>query len=89
MLFLFSESVTSHSSFVDDFIAAGRKKRYFWQYNMQSKGPKGKRLCKQVDSQDPHILNDFEDPVFDPELNQMKYKHNGMFTFTFTLLLVK
>lgn len=68
----------SHSSFVDDFIAAGRKeKRYFWQYNMQSKGPKGKRLCKVVEADDPHILNYFEDPVFDPELNKMRYKHNG------------
>ena len=23
------------------------------------------------------MLNQFEDPVFDPELNQNKYKHNG------------
>ncbi len=27
--------------------SSGKKdKRYFWQYNTQSKGPKGKRLCK-------------------------------------------
>ena len=70
--------MASHSSFVDDFIKSGRsKEKYFWQYNLQSKGPKGKRLAKSVESADPHILNDFEDPVFDPELNEMRYKHNG------------
>ncbi len=29
--------------------SSGKKdKRYFWQYNTQSKGPKGKRLCKVI-----------------------------------------
>ena len=72
------ESVSSHSSFIEEFIGSGRKdKRFFWQYNTQSKGPKGKRLAKALDPEDPHILNDFEDPVFDPDQQQMKYKHNG------------
>lgn len=66
------------SSFIEEFISSGRKeKRFFWQYNMQSKGPKGKRLAKALENNDPHILHDFEDPVFDPELQDMKYKHNG------------
>ena len=54
-----------------------KQKRYFWQYNTQAKGPKGKRLCKSVTNYDPHVLASFEDPVFDPDLNQMSYKHNG------------
>lgn len=40
--------------------------QYFWQYNVQAKGPKGTRLKLEVESPaDPHVLNDFEDPVFD------------------------
>lgn len=74
-----TESLASQSSYVDDLLVGGaqNKKRYFWQYNTQSKGPKGKRLCKSVEVHDPHVLNNFEDPVFDPELNHMRYKHNG------------
>ena len=36
-------------------------------------------LCsfQSVASNDPHVLTTFEDPVFDPELNQSQYKHNG------------
>ncbi len=30
-----------------------------------------------MSSADPHVLNTFEDPVFDPDLNQSQYKHNG------------
>ncbi|XP_059159129.1 uncharacterized protein LOC131943141 isoform X2 [Physella acuta] len=51
----------------ESLIAMGKKqKQYFWQYNVQSKGPKGTRLKLSVESPaDPHVLNDFEDPVFD------------------------
>ena len=52
-----------------DVSSGGRKeKTYFWQYNLQSKGPKGKRLCRVVHDDDPYVLHDFEDPVFDTEL---------------------
>lgn len=30
-----------------------------------------------MDAEDPYVLQDFEDPVFDPEQQEMKYKHNG------------
>ncbi|KAK3759219.1 hypothetical protein RRG08_054940 [Elysia crispata] len=51
-------------------VTGGKKQQkpiqYFWQYNVQAKGPKGTRLKLAVESPaDPHILNDFEDPVFD------------------------
>ncbi|CAL1540538.1 unnamed protein product [Lymnaea stagnalis] len=51
----------------ESLVATGKKqKQYFWQYNVQSKGPKGTRLKLAVESPaDPHVLNDFEDPVFD------------------------
>lgn len=40
-----------------------KEKQYFWQYNVQSKGPKGTRVKFELE-EDPHVLNDFEDPVF-------------------------
>ncbi|KAK7010727.1 protein CREBRF isoform X1 [Biomphalaria glabrata] len=51
----------------ESLVATGKKqKQFFWQYNVQSKGPKGTRLKLAVESPaDPHVLNDFEDPVFD------------------------
>lgn len=42
------------------------KERYFWQYNVQAKGPKGKRLVFQSKLDDPHVLNEVTDPVFSP-----------------------
>jgi len=48
--------------------ATGKEKTFFWQYNTQAKGPKGKRLCHVVEDDDPYVLHDFEDPVFDSEL---------------------
>ncbi|KAJ8317287.1 hypothetical protein KUTeg_005191 [Tegillarca granosa] len=43
-----------------------KERQYFWQYNIQSKGPKGTRVDFGMDTSDPHVLHDFEDPVFDP-----------------------
>ena len=73
----YDENFWSDNESLEDFseeIGVGNKKstRFFWQYNTQSKGPKGKRLCKSFENEDPHVLNDFEDPVFDPELNQLQ-----------------
>ena len=77
-LCLYSTDSVGHSSFVEELLVGGKKeKRYFWQYNTQAKGPKGKRLCRTVDAVDPHILNSFEDPVFDPDVHDAKYKHTG------------
>lgn len=42
------------------------KERFFWQYNVQAKGPKGKRLVFQSKLEDPHFLNEVTDPVFSP-----------------------
>jgi len=63
------DSCNELSDFLTDVSSGGRKeKTYFWQYNTQSKGPKGKRLCRVVHDNDPYVLHDFEDPVFDTEL---------------------
>ncbi|KAK3094612.1 hypothetical protein FSP39_004036 [Pinctada imbricata] len=43
---------------------ACKDQQYFWQYNIQLKGPKGKRVNFGLE-RDPHKLQDFEDPVFD------------------------
>jgi hypothetical protein len=40
--------------------------RYFWQYNVQAKGPKGQRLVIKTLQEDPHVLNEITDPVFSP-----------------------
>ena len=72
------DSDCSYSSFIEDLRNGNKKdKRYFWQYNTQSKGPKGKRLCKSMQERDPHCLADFEDPVFQPDCQDARYKHNG------------
>lgn len=43
-----------------------KSKRYFWQYNVQAKGPKGQRLVIKTQLEDPHVLNEITDPVFSP-----------------------
>ncbi|XP_074640284.1 uncharacterized protein LOC141898334 [Tubulanus polymorphus] len=51
--------------------------RYFWQYNAQSKGPKGQRLHIPKDEKDPHVLTSFHDPVFDNEQPVVPIRHGG------------
>jgi len=65
------QNVSVAAECCNDLLADGgghKEKTYFWQYNTQSKGPKGKRLCRVVNDDDPYVLHDFEDPVFDSEL---------------------
>ncbi|XP_074595593.1 uncharacterized protein LOC141850767 isoform X2 [Brevipalpus obovatus] len=64
-------------------VAKGRKQpgqqRYFWQYNVQSKGPKGTRIvCETSDSNnDPHVLVEAKDPVFNPDY-QINFGHREL-----------
>ena len=67
-MFFFSLLPDQLSFLLDPVSASRKEKTYFWQYNTQSKGPKGKRLCRAVQDDDPYVLHDFEDPVFDAEL---------------------
>ncbi|EDW84791.2 uncharacterized protein Dwil_GK14305 [Drosophila willistoni] len=57
------------------------KERFFWQYNVQAKGPKGKKLVFNSSKlEDPHVLNEVTDPVFSPtcSVRGIKvYKHSG------------
>lgn len=46
--------------------SGNKKERYFWQYNVQAKGPKGQRLVIKTQAEDPHVLNEVTDPVFSP-----------------------
>lgn len=46
--------------------SSGKKNRFFWQYNVQAKGPKGQRLVIKTQVEDPHFLNEVTDPVFSP-----------------------
>lgn len=47
---------------------SGKKKgKYFWQYNVQAKGPKGPRMKVTKVTEDPHVLSDVTDPVFSPD----------------------
>lgn len=52
-----------------------KKERYFWQYNVQAKGPKGQRLVLKKKTVDPHVLNIVTDPVFSPNCNVKGIKH--------------
>lgn len=47
-------------------VGSSKKERFFWQYNVQSKGPKGTRLVIKTQAEDPHVLNEVTDPVFSP-----------------------
>ncbi|KAJ8981261.1 hypothetical protein NQ317_014572 [Molorchus minor] len=49
----------------------GKRERYFWQYNVQAKGPKGQRLVLKTKLKDPHCLNEVTDPVFSPDCSVM------------------
>jgi CREB3 regulatory factor len=46
--------------------SGSKKSRFFWQYNVQAKGPKGQRLIIKTQAEDPHCLNEATDPVFSP-----------------------
>ncbi|XP_067129361.1 protein CREBRF homolog [Centruroides vittatus] len=54
-----------------------KKKRFFWQYNIQSKGPKGPRISLATESTDPHVLSDAMDPVFSSSCHLDGVKHAG------------
>ncbi|KAJ3665333.1 hypothetical protein Zmor_000833 [Zophobas morio] len=62
------EHVPRHSS---------KKERFFWQYNVQAKGPKGQRLVMKCKMEDPHVLNEITDPVFSPDCSVRGIKHSG------------
>lgn len=54
-----------------------KKERYFWQYNLQAKGPKGHRMPLSTDPLDPHLLDEVTDPVFSPTCQVQGIKHTG------------
>ncbi|XP_052870054.1 protein CREBRF homolog isoform X2 [Anopheles cruzii] len=63
---------------VSSSVGSGSKaKRYFWQYNVQAKGPKGQRLVIKTQAEDPHVLNAVTDPVFSPHCSVRGIKHSG------------
>lgn len=74
-----------------------KKERYFWQYNVQAKGPKGQRLVIKTQAEDPHVLNEVTDPVFSPNCSVRGIKvvkvfcnfhfANGLWTYNFVLSL--
>jgi hypothetical protein len=53
------------------------QRRFFWQYNVQSKGPKGTRICAADDAEDPFVLPEASDPVFSNECQVEGVKHSG------------
>lgn len=56
--------------------SGSKKERYFWQYNVQAKGPKGQRLVIKTHAEDPHCLNEVTDPVFSPSCSVRGIKVN-------------
>ncbi|KAF5284472.1 hypothetical protein FQR65_LT13530 [Abscondita terminalis] len=59
------------------FKLGSKRERFFWQYNVQAKGPKGQRLIMKTKMEDPHILNEITDPVFSPNCSVRGIKHSG------------
>ncbi|KAK7071211.1 hypothetical protein SK128_007634 [Halocaridina rubra] len=55
----------------------GKKERFFWQYNVQAKGPKGQRVSINQQQKDPHNLPSVMDPVFSPLCSIQGIKHSG------------
>lgn len=53
-----------------------QKERFFWQYNVQAKGPKGQRLVIKSNVEDPHRLDEVTDPVFSPNCSVRGIKVN-------------
>lgn len=58
-------------------VKISKKERFFWQYNVQAKGPKGQRLVLKTQLEDPHCLNEITDPVFSPQCSVQGIKHSG------------
>ncbi|XP_011309610.1 uncharacterized protein REPTOR isoform X2 [Fopius arisanus] len=56
---------------------SSKEEKYFWQYNVQAKGPKGQRLVARARLENPHILNQPHDPVFSPQCALRGIKHSG------------
>lgn len=54
-----------------------KKERFFWQYNVQAKGPKGQKISLAPETVDPHVLNKVQDPVFSPYCSVDGIKHSG------------
>ncbi|XP_014227489.1 uncharacterized protein LOC106652851 isoform X1 [Trichogramma pretiosum] len=54
-----------------------RKEKFFWQYNVQAKGPKGQRLVARARLENPHVLHQATDPVFSPNCSLQGIKHSG------------
>ncbi len=55
--------------------SSGKKERFFWQYNVQAKGPKGQKINFETRIDDPHVLNDIVDPVFSGDVQLQGIKH--------------
>ncbi|CAF0839908.1 unnamed protein product, partial [Didymodactylos carnosus] len=49
----------------------GNQSSSFWQYNVQAKGPKTKRVL-YLKERDPHLYREFSDPVYQIKLAQTK-----------------
>lgn len=54
-----------------------KREKFFWQYNVQAKGPKGQRLVARARLENPHVLNQVTDPVFSPHCALQGIKHSG------------
>lgn len=65
-----------------------KKERFFWQYNVQAKGPKGQRLVIKKQLEDPHVLNEITDPVFSPHCSVRGIKVNKIYLFDLVQLIL-
>jgi hypothetical protein len=70
-----SSSFVNSDSLFDLMMSTKNRDSFFWQYNIQSKGPKTKKVLT-LRNKDPHLHRDFFDPVFQLQsLNSRNGKH--------------
>ena len=68
-------SMKSDNSLFDLVMSSKSRDAYFWQYNVQSKGPKTKRVLT-LRNKDPHLHRDFFDPVY--QLQALSARNGGV-----------
>lgn len=71
------DSDSDHSHSTDRGLKIYGKDRFFWQYNVHSKGPKGRRILSSQQLSDPFHVQQTVDPVFSTSFQAESIKHRG------------
>ena len=70
-------TIERENYFVIKMFLTGGERKYFWRYNVQSKGPKGTRIVSVENHENPHVFNEISDHVLSPDCQIGGVKHSG------------